>query len=69
MIHEAKRGYYYPCIAKYIKKCVSNCQICIQTKRNNNDFLRTELLNCPDWNLGPEDIQQKDILPNLPFGG
>ena len=66
MIQEARQKYYYPCIAKYIKKWVNNCQICIQTKRINNDLLRTELLNCPEWDLGPEDILQMDILPNLP---
>ena len=70
MIQEARQKYYYPCIAKYIKKWVTNCQICIQTKRINNDLLRTELLNCPEWDLGPEDILQMDILPNLPpIGG
>ena len=66
MIQEARQKYYYPCMAKYIKKWVSNCHVCIQTKRINNDLLRTELLNCPEWDLGPEDILQMDILPNLP---
>ena len=54
---------------KYIQKWVSNCQICIQTKRINNDLLRTGLLNCPEWDLGPEDILQMDISPNLPPSG
>ena len=48
---------------------MSNSQTCIQTKRINNDLLRTELLNCPEWDLGPEDILQMDILPNLPPSG
>ena len=71
MIQEARQKYYYPCLAKYIENFikVSNCQICIQTKRINNDFLRTELLNCPEWDLGPEEIFQMDILPNLPPNG
>ena len=69
MIQEARQKYYYPCMPKYIKKCVSNCQVCIQTKRINKDLLRTELLNCPEWDLGPKDIQQMDILPNLPPSG
>ena len=51
MIQESRQKYYYPCIAKYIKKLVTNCQTCIQNKRNNNDLLRTELLNCPEWDL------------------
>ena len=69
MIQETRQKYYYPCMAKYIKKWVSNCQICIQTKHINNDLLRTELLNCFEWDLGPEDILQMDILPNLPPSG
>ena len=40
-----------------------------KTKRINNDLLRTELLKCPKWELGPEDILQMDILPNLPPSG
>ena len=56
-------------MAKYIRKWVSNCQICIQTKRINSDLLRTELLNCPEWDLVPGDILQLDILPNRPPSG
>ena len=69
MIQEARQKYYYACMAKYIKQWVSTCQVCIQTKRINNDLLRTELLNCPEWDLGPEDILQMDILPNFPPSG
>ena len=43
--------------------------MCIQNKRINNDLLKTELLNCPEWDLGPEDILQMDILLNLPPSG
>ena len=69
MIQEARQKYYYPCIAKYIRNWVTKCQMCIQNKRINNDLLKTELLNCPEWDLGPEDILQMDILPNLPPSG
>ena len=70
MIQEARQKYYYPCIAKYIRTWVTKRQMCIQNKRINNDRLKTELLNCPEWDLGPEDILQVDILPNLfPSGG
>ena len=69
MIQEARQKYYYPCLAKHIKNWVQNCQMCIQNKRINNDLLKTELLNCPEWDLGPEDILQMDILPNLPPSG
>ena len=69
MIQEVRQKYYYPFIAKHIKKWVSNCQTFIQTKKINNDLLRTELPLCPEWDLGPEDILQMDILPNLPPSG
>ena len=68
-IQEARQKHYYPCIAKYIREWVSNCQTWVQTKRINNDLLRTELLNYPEWDQGPEDILQMDILPNLPPSG
>ena len=61
--------YYYPCIAKHIRSWVTKCQMCIQNKRISNDLLKTELLNCPECDLGPEDILQMDILPNLPPSG
>ena len=38
-------------------------------KTINNNLFRIELLNCLEWDLGPEDILQKDILPNLPPTG
>ena len=66
MIQEPRLKFYYPCIAKYIRAWVTKCQMCIQCERINNDLLKTELLHCPDWDLGPEDILQMDILPNLP---
>ena len=69
MIQEARRKYYYPCLAKHIKSWVQNCQMCIRNTRINNDLLITELLNCPEWDLGPEDILHMDILPNLPPSG
>ena len=66
MIQEAQQKYYYRCLAKHIKNWVQNCQMCIQNKRINNDLLKTELLNYPEWDIGPEDVLQMDILPNLP---
>ena len=37
----------------------------IETKEKN-DLLRTECLNCPEWDLGREDILQVGILPIFP---
>ena len=69
MIQEARQNYYYPCLAKYNKNWVQNCQMCIQNKRIKSGLLKTELLNCPERDLGPEDVLQMDILPNLPPSG
>ena len=44
MIQEARQKFYYPCMAEYIKKWVTNCQVCIQTKRINNDAQTIGLL-------------------------
>ena len=69
MIQETRHKYYYPCIAKYIRTWVTKSQMCIQNKRINKDLLKTELLNCPEWDLGTEDILQIDFLPNIPASG
>ena len=47
MIQETRQKYYYPCIAKYIKKWVSNCQTCIQTKRS------TMTSSEPNYSIAP----------------
>ena len=44
MIQEARQKFYYQCMAKCIKKRVSNCQNCIQTKRINNDLSEPNFL-------------------------
>ena len=69
MLHEIRRKYYYPGIAKIVKKWVQGCEICIKDKRINNASITPELLNLPEWDLGPEDALQIDILPNLPPSG
>ena len=40
MIQEARRKYYYPGLAKHIKKWVTNCEKCIMNKRIDNSQLR-----------------------------
>ena len=35
-------------------------------KRIDNSQVRPELINCPEFDMGPEDILQMDILPALP---
>ena len=37
--------------------------------RISNELITPELLNLPEWTLGPEDAMQIDLLPNLPPSG
>ena len=38
-------------------------------KRTKNPSITPELLNLPEWDLGPEDALQIDLLPNFPPSG
>ena len=69
MLIEIRQKYYYPGIAKIVKKWVQGCEICIKDKRIPNSSITPELLNLPEWDLGPEDAMQIDLLPNLPPSG
>ena len=42
---------------------------CIKDKRIANASKTPELFNLPEWDLGPEDSLQIDLLPNLPPSG
>ena len=48
---------------------VQGCEICIKDKRIANASITPELLKLPEWDLGPEDALQIDLLPNLPPSG
>ena len=69
MLQEIRQKYYYPSIAKYVKKWVEGCETCARDKRVPNNTITPELLNLPEWDLGPEDAMQIDLLPNLPTSG
>ena len=56
-------------MAKYVKKWVEGCEQCAMAKRVVNATITPELLNLPEWDLGPEDAMQIDLLPNLPPSG
>ena len=68
MLQEIRQK-YYPGIAKHVKKWVEGCVTCAKDKRVPNNTITPELLNLPDWDLGPEDAMQIDLLPNLPTSG
>ena len=69
MLYEIRQKYYYPGIAKIVKKWVLGCETCMKDKRTTNPSITLELLNLPEWDLGPEDALQIDLLPNLPPSG
>ena len=69
MLQEVRHKYYYPGIAKHVKKWVEGCVTCAKDKRVPNNTITLELLNLPEWDLGPEDAMQIDLLPNLPISG
>ena len=69
MLQEIRQMYFYPGIAKIVKKWIQGCEICIKNKKIKNSSITPELLNKPEWDLGPDDALQRDILPNLPPSG
>ena len=52
-----------------MKKWVEGCEICAKDKRTPNATITPELINLPEWDMGPEDAMQLDLLPNLPPSG
>ena len=68
-LQEIRQKYHYPGIAKHVKKWVEGCEICAKDKRVSNKVITPELLKLPEWDLGPEDAMQIDLLPNLPASG
>ena len=42
------------------------CEDCIKYKRINNSQIRPKMINNTEHVLGPKDILEIDILPNLP---
>ena len=69
MLHEIRRNYYYPGIAKIVRKWDQGCENCIKNKRIHNASITPELLNLPELDLGPDDALQIDLLPNPPPSG
>ena len=66
MLQEIRQKYYYPRIAKHVKKWVEGFEICAKDKNNT---ITPELPNLPEWDLGPENAMQIDLLPNLTASG
>ena len=69
MTQEIRQKYYFPSIATYVRNWVRDCEICIKDKRINNIRITPELIHIPEWDLGPEDLMQINLLPELPPSG
>ena len=69
MLQEIRQKFYYPGVAKHVKKQVEGCEKCAKDKRVQNNAITPELPNLPEWDLAPEDAMQIDLLPNLPTSG
>ena len=68
-IQEIRQRYYFPSIATCVRNWVRDCEICIQDKRKNKTRITPELIHILEWDLGPEDLMQIDLLPELPPSG
>ena len=69
MMQEIRQKYYFSSIATYVRNWVRDSEICIQDKCINNTQITPELMHFPEWDLGPEDLMQIDLLPELPPSG
>ena len=69
ILPEIRQRYYYPSMAKHVKKRVEGREQCARNKRVPNATITPELRNLPDWDFGPEDAMQIELLPKLPPSG
>ena len=69
MMQEIRQKYYFPANATYVRNWVRDCEICIQDTLIKNTRITPELVHIPDWDLGPEDVMQIDLLPEMPPSG
>ena len=69
LMQEFRQRYHFPSIATYLRDWVRDCEICIQDKRINNTPITPELTHIPEWDLGPDNLMQIELLPELPPSG
>ena len=69
MMQEIRQKYYLTSIATYVRNWVRDSEVCIHDKRINNTRITPELSHIPEWDHGPEDLIQIDLLPELPPSG
>ena len=70
MLQEIRQRCYYASMSKQVKRSVERCEQWAKDKRTPNATITPELPNFPEWDLGPEDALQIELLLNLtPSGG
>ena len=69
MMQEIRQKYYFPSISNYVRNCVRDYELCLQDKCINNTRITSELIHVPEWDLGPEDLMQINLLPELLLSG
>ena len=66
MMQKNRQKFHFPSLTIYFRNWVRDCEICIQDKRVNNTRISPEVMHIPEWDLGPEDLMQINLLPELP---
>ena len=69
MMQEIHQKSYFPSIATYLRNWARNCKKCIHDKRIINTRIFPDLIHIPEWDLGPEELMQIDLLPEKPPSG
>ena len=65
-MQKIRQKYYLLSSAKFVRNWVRECKTCTKNKRIKNKRITPELFHIPEWDLGPEDPMQSDLLPELP---
>ena len=69
VMQEVRQMYYFPSNATYVRNWVRGWKKCIQDNRITNTRITPEFIRFPEWDLGPLDLMQTDLLPELPPSG
>ena len=66
MLHELRKRYYSPSLAKKTQKTLESCETCMRSKSTNESKIRPPLQKIYDPCNGPTDLMEVDIVGPLP---
>ena len=69
MMQQIRREYYFPSITIYLRNWAQHRETWNKIKQIKNTKLKPELLKIREWEMGPEDTMQIDLIPELPPSG